>query len=135
MSESLLLDTHVWVWLMQGEKLSIKLKDRLEAAAGEGRLFISAISVWELSMLVHKGRLQLPQNVDRFVEQALENIRCVDINPKIALASNALPGEFHADPGDRMIVATTRELLAHLVTGDEKIIAYGKQGYIKVLPV
>jgi PIN domain nuclease of toxin-antitoxin system len=129
------MDTHTWIWLMQGEKLSAKVKDRLESAAAEGQLFISAISVWELSLLVQKGRLELPLSVDRFVDQALENIRCVDVNHKIALSSNLLPGDFHADPGDRMIVATARELMASLVTSDEKIINYGKEGHLNVIPL
>lgn len=120
---------------MQGEKLSNNIKDQLESAATEGQLFISAISVWELSLLVQKGRLQLLQDLHSFIEGALENIRCVDLNHKIALASNFLPGEFHADPGDRMIVSTARELKATLVTADEKIIAYAKQGHLNVIAV
>lgn len=135
MSETLLMDTHVWIWLMQGEKISTKLKDRLEQAAEKGKLTISAISVWELTMLVQKGRIQLSQDIHQFIEQALENIRCINVTASIALTSNFLPETFHADPGDRMIVATARELGAYLVTGDEKILAYAQQGHLKVIPL
>ena len=44
-----------------------------------------------------------------------------------------LPGDSHADPADRFLIATAREMNLTLVTGDKKILAYGKAGGVQVL--
>ena len=50
-----------------------------------------------------------------------------------ALESSHLPGEFHADPADRILVATARRLDATLITADRKIIEYGKSGFVRIM--
>lgn len=77
-------------------------------------------------MLVDKGRLQLTMDVDSWlatVEQ-IENLDFYPVNNKVAIESTRLPGEFHKDPADRMIVALTRVLSATLISADEKILNY-----------
>lgn len=87
---------------------------------------ISAISAWEISMLVNKGRLTLTMDVDTWLQTVdeIENVSFVPIDNKVALESTRLPGEFHKDPADRMIVALARTLSSTLLTADEKILRY-----------
>src|SRR5690606_2168339 len=94
-------------------------------AAGESVL-VSAISAWEIAMLVRRGRLALSMHVDEWL-LAVQGIECVSIIPisaEVAVQSVSLPGEFHQDPADRMIVALARERNATLITADEKIHRY-----------
>ena len=51
-------------------------------------------------------------------------IRLLDLTPAIAVGSTQLPGSFHRDPADQIIVATARALGIELVTVDERILRY-----------
>lgn len=77
-------------------------------------------------MLVNGGRLTLTMDVEQWLDTArqIEQIRFVPVDNDIAVKSTRLPGEFHKDPADRMIVATARKLGAPLITADEKIRDY-----------
>ncbi len=135
----LLLDTHVWIWLMNGAEplKSSRMRPQLEETARGAGLLVSAISVWELGMLEAKGRLSFSLDGEEWVRQALAvpGVTLAPIAPKIALASSRLPAAFHGDPADRIIVATARLVGAGLVTKDKKIITYGKKGHLSVLPI
>lgn len=91
-----------------------------------GDILISSISAWEIAMLVEKGRIALSMDVLSWlaVVEQIEAVRFVPLDSEISVKSTALPGEFHKDPADRMIVATARKFAASLVTADEKIRAY-----------
>ncbi len=135
MPEAVVLDTHVWIWLMIGEALSEPAKLQIEQSSSQGQLYLSAISVWELGMLSQKGRITFRQDIQSWITEALAGIQCVPLTPEIALASTQLPGEIHGDPADRMIVATARAKNALLLTRDDKILGYGDKGYLKTLAV
>jgi PIN domain nuclease of toxin-antitoxin system len=94
-------------------------------AAGDAVL-VSAISAWEVGMLVRRGRLALSMPVEEWLlaVQSLEGVSIIPISAEIAVQSVNLPGEFHQDPADRMIVALARERNASLLTADEKIHRY-----------
>jgi len=134
----LLLDTHVWLWLafdIPG-KISPSTRARLEQASIESPLWISIVSIWEIALLESKGRLRLPMSVDAWVRHAfsLPEIRLLKLDdPQVTIASCNLPGGFHPDPADRFLVASARHLNAELVTQDQKILDYGKAGYVQVL--
>lgn len=133
----LLLDTHTWIWLMNGEeplRSSSALKG-IEAAVRAALIRVSAISVWEVGMLEAKGRIALHLEVEEWVRQALAapGISLAPLTPEIALASSRLPGAFHGDPADRIIAATARSLDAVLVTRDAELVSYGSQGFVAVL--
>jgi len=135
----ILLDTHVWIWLLNGDN---QLKDRdalfyINQAAKEARLRVSAISVWEIGMLEVKGRVRFSVDCLDWVNQAFSapGILLVPLTPEIAIASTRLPGSFHGDPADRIIVATARNLSACLVTKDSKILEYGRKKYLDVLGI
>ncbi len=77
-------------------------------------------------MLVEKGRLTLTMNVDTWLETVaeIESVAFVAVDNKVMLDSTRLPGEFHKDPADRMIVSLARALSAPLITADTKILNY-----------
>lgn len=135
MSE-VLLDTHVLIWLLTGDRtLSPVIVAVIEQAAREGTVFVSAITPWEIVMLVAKGRLTLARDVQEWIDEALRQpgIALAPLDPAIAVASTRLPGTIHGDPADRLIVATARHLDAPLVTSDERLLAYGAAGHVAVL--
>jgi PIN domain nuclease of toxin-antitoxin system len=134
---ALLLDTHVLVWLMDGnERLGGKSRHAIQAAAQSEGVYVSAITPWEIAMLVSKGRLVMKQDIGEWVQAALSQpgIRLEPLSPEVAVASTRLPGDFHPDPADRIIAATARHLEAALVTADARLLAYGQAGYMKTLP-
>jgi len=134
---SFLLDTHVWIWLMQGNpKLSASTRAEIQAAVPDGQLRVSAISVWEVAMLEAKQRVVFDIDCNVWVDQALSapGVSLMPLSPEIAIASTRLPGEFHGDPADRMIVATARQQNCTLVTADQAILDYAGAGFVHVLP-
>lgn len=135
----LLLDTHVWIWLLNGSP-ELKSSNHLleiEKAMKHSSLRISAISVWEIGMLEAKGRIRFKMDCLEWVQQALSAPGTIltPLSPEIAIESSRLPGNFHGDPADRIIVATARHLHGILVTQDKNILNYGKLDYVKVLEV
>src|SRR5512134_80767 len=134
----LLLDTHVWLWLVGGtEPIGRPVLSAVEGAARRGRIRVSAISVWEVAMLDAKGRIRLAKDCLAWVREALgaPGISLVPLTPEIAVESSRLPEEFRGDPADRILVATARLLGAALLTRDERILAYGKRKHVSVMPV
>jgi PIN domain nuclease of toxin-antitoxin system len=133
---AVLLDTHALVWLVVGDgRLRLAVRRRIEAAAQEQQLWVSAITPWEIGMLVAKGRLVLDRDIMDWLQAALSlpGIRLAQLEPALAVASTRLPGELHGDPADRLIVATARHLGATLVTADAALLAYGQLGHVGVL--
>jgi len=132
----LVLDTHVWIWMMEGLKsdLSSATVEAIEEAGGRSELALAAISVWELSMLEARGRLTLSRSIDEWVRAALTapGLRLADLTPEIAVESTRLPGIPPGDPADRMIIATTRVLGGTLITCDDQILTYGASGHLSV---
>jgi PIN domain nuclease of toxin-antitoxin system len=131
-----LLDTHVWVWLLNGsERLGPKARKAIQRSLVEEAVLVSAISPWEVAMLVGKGRLVLDRDVGEWVQAALSlpGFRLEPVSSEVAVASTRLPGKIHSDPADRMIAATTRHLGSTLITADQLLLDYGKDGHIKTL--
>jgi PIN domain nuclease of toxin-antitoxin system len=134
----LLLDTHVWLWLVGGaEPLGRNVLSAVEDAARRGRIRVSVISVWEVAMLESKGRIRLAMDCLVWVQEALSapGTSLVPLTPEIAVESSRLSGDFHGDPADRILVATARLLGATLLTRDERILAYGKRKLVSVMSV
>jgi PIN domain nuclease of toxin-antitoxin system len=135
----LLLDTHVWLWFALGDagRLAAPVRKKIETAAHGGKLAVSAISVWEIGMLEAKGRIVLGSPCEKWVATALAlpGLRLIGLEPEIAVASSRLPGEMHGDPADRILTATARERNAVLATADERLVEYGKAGFMRVLDV
>ena len=131
-----LLDTHAWIWLMNGsDRLGPKARKAIERSIATEAVLVSAISPWEVAMLVSKGRLVLDRDVSEWVQAALSRpgIRLVALSPEVAVASTRLPGDPHGDPADRIIAATARHAEAALLTDDQLLLDYGKAGHLKTL--
>lgn len=135
MQKALLLDTHAWLWLMTGatDRFSQPTLDLIEATAQSNAVLVPAIAVWEVAMLDAKGRITLDSPCDIWVERALSapGVQLIPLSPRIAVDSTRLPGNFHGDPADRMIVATARATQATLLTFDAKILDYAKLGFVR----
>ncbi|HYZ25704.1 MAG TPA: type II toxin-antitoxin system VapC family toxin [Geminicoccaceae bacterium] len=136
-SQELLLDTHVWIWLVRGDgRISEPVRETIFQAAGAMTLFISVMSIWEVSLLADKGRLVLNQPCLEWVTAALlrSGTEPILLTPKIAVECNSLPGRFHNDPADRIIAATARAEGLTVITRDRQILDYAAQGYVSALP-
>lgn len=123
----IVLDTHALVWWVAGDAtLSKKAKAAIDKEMAGGDIIISSITAWEIAMLVERDKLFLSMDVGSWLATVaeIEVIRFYPVDVEIAMKSVDLPGEFHKDPADRMIVATARKLAVPLVTKDEKIRAY-----------
>ena len=116
------------VWWVSGDKSLSAIAARAINANLDsgGEVIVSSISAWEISMLIEKGRLVLSMDVASWIDEVtqIDGVRFVPVDNEIGIKSTRLPGEFHSDPADRIIVATARKLAAPLVTADKKIIAY-----------
>lgn len=133
----ILLDTHVWIWAVEGEAAALGRGAiaAIEEASQEGGLLVSAISVWEVAMLEAKGRITLSRALDDWVQTALQapGVRLLPLSPEIAVESTRLPGEVHGDPADRILVASARIHGARLATCDRGILQYSEEGPLRVL--
>lgn len=131
----LLLDTHVWIWMIAGNSiLSPLARKSIEKAKTREHLLISPISIWEISKLVEKKRITLEMDVSDWLKQWIElpGIQSAEFTFQVALLSNRLPGIVHGDPADRILIASAYEESAVLVTADEKILQYGSNSFISV---
>lgn len=132
----ILLDTHVLIWAVNGDRrLGAKVAAVIDDAQRSGRIGVSAITPWEVAMLVQKGRLRLALDVGAWLEKALgtEGVDVLPIEPAIAVDSVRLPGSFHADPADRFIVATARHWQVRLATADRAILDYAAEGHLSAV--
>ena len=122
----IVLDTHVWVWWVHDDAQIKPSQASVIEEAESGVIGISAISCWEVAKLVERGRLILPRPVDEWLSLALDypGVRLIELSPEIVVASTRLPGSFHRDPADQIIVATARVNGCPLVTSDQKLISY-----------
>ena len=133
----LLLDTHCWIWEQFGhtDRFSSLGRRLLERAAQNDALRVSVISVWEIGLLESKGRLSLKMPCSEWINQALATpgLSLEPFTPEIAIESSRLPGEIHADPADRILIATARITGAHLLTADEKLLRYGRTRHAHII--
>ena len=122
----ILLDTHTWIWSHSATKLlSGNVKKLIEKTQTDQRA-IASISIWEFAMMVTKGRINVKIDPKRWLNNSIDNsgLRVIELTPEIAMESCNLPGDFHKDPADRIIVATARAHNLTLLTKDRRIIEY-----------
>ena len=124
----IVLDTHALVW-WASDPAQIPAKSRraiAQAAEQSGALAVSCISVWEIAMLVARGRLQLTISVETWLAalQSLPSLTFVPIDNGVAVRAVGLPSFPHKDPADRFIVATALEAGATLITADRRLHSY-----------
>jgi PIN domain nuclease of toxin-antitoxin system len=122
----IILDTHIWVWWLHGDKRLNHTQIDAIIANEADLIGVSVISCWEIAKLVQYGRLELSRPIDEWFEQSLDypGVQLIALTPEIVIESTRLPGEFHRDPADQIIVATARLYGCPLVTLDDKILKY-----------
>ena len=119
----LLLDTHVLVWLAEGNpRLGAKALQTINKALATGQLGVASISFWEIAMLIHSGRLRDDISPVQYMADLclVLSLTVLPITPEIASLSQ---GNFfhHKDPADRIIAATAIHHNAPLITADKKL--------------
>ncbi len=120
----ILADTNTLIWLRTGEsRLGTGARQTLDGALRDQELAVSAMTFWEVAMLRSKGRLNFPEDVGLWRREVLgQGVAEIPVDGEIAIRANALP-DFHADPADRIIVATALE--GHrLITADDRILQW-----------
>jgi PIN domain nuclease of toxin-antitoxin system len=129
----ILLDTHVLIWFVQADPaLGVQAREMIETC--EEALGVSAITPWEVAMLVGKKRVSLGRSAGDWVKRALalDSIRLIPLEPAIAVTAGELEG-MHGDPADRIIIATAGHYDAPLLTADRAILAYGAAGHVETI--
>jgi PIN domain nuclease of toxin-antitoxin system len=131
MTEALLLDTHIALWLDSGnDRLRPSTRTLIDSCWQiGGTIFLSPITAWEIALLVDTGRIELDIPVDAWVQRFLDRpgIEGVPLAHRAAARSYQLHHLEHRDPADRLLIATAIELACPLVTYDERITEFGKK--------
>ena len=120
----IVVDTHIILWnALKPEMLSRKAKKALSAANNSDGIIFCDISLWEIAMLMHKGRLRIDVEYLEFIKLVSESNNYVyrGITPEIARLSAKLFSDNNKDPADRIIAATSIIENAKLVTADKKL--------------
>ena len=126
----LLLDTHAWVWSIEGDVRRIGRRARalLTRAGAQDRLRISPVSIFEIMALHTSGRLRLSRPAEGWLREGLAaaGVRVAEVTPAVAIDAGTIPRTALADPLDRLLVATARQLNATLLTADRTILDYAR---------
>lgn len=127
---ALLLDTHIALWLDEGNDRLLSTTVHLidQCWQSGGTIFLSAVSAWEIALLVDTGRIQLDLPVDGWLERFLSRTGVEPLPLSVGMASRAyqLHPFPHRDPADRMLIAAAIKTSCPLVTYDERIVQFGR---------
>jgi PIN domain nuclease of toxin-antitoxin system len=122
----ILLDTHVLVWMVSdSSQLSRNATRELRKGERSGELAIASITLWELALLYHRGRLRTSGSIESAIRTILEKsrVQVIEVTPEIAALTTTFPETYPKDPGDRIIGATARAYGLTLITQDERILS------------
>jgi PIN domain nuclease of toxin-antitoxin system len=126
-----LLDTHIALWLDAGDQsLRPRTRDAIDACWKRGgAIYLSAVTVWEIAMLVDRGRVALDGPVEAWTTRFLRRpgIEAVPLDVSAAMRSYQLRELGHRDPADRLLIATAIGLRCPLVTYDSRIRRFGER--------
>ena len=135
--ERYLLDTCAAIWINERSLLSGMATDIVRAAeAGKHKLAVSPITAWEMGMLVAKGRYLMSSSPHAWFRQlcGARGVELTECDPDILIDSSSLPGNLgSADPADRIIVSTARAAGFTIMTRDEPMLDYARQGHVRAL--
>ena len=131
MTDRLLLDTHIVLWLDSGDD---RLRESTRALIDDcwrsgGAILMSAVTAWEIALLVDAGRIDLDCPVEAWIERFLgrPGVEAAPLGHRAACRSYRLHHLEHRDPADRLLVATAIELSCALVTYDERIQRFAER--------
>ena len=120
-----LLDTHAWIWWMEGDvKLGRATIAALDDLPENERPFLSDISLWEVATLFSLRRWTTRLPFETWLAKACHprTLRILPISTAVGIEITRLPDRFHRDPADRIIIATARALRLPLLTLDRRIL-------------
>ena len=131
MTDGLLLDTHIVLWLDSGDDhLRVSTRALIDDCwRNSGTIFLSAVTAWEIALLVDTGRIELDVPVDTWINRFLERpgLKAVPLSLHAASHAYQLHHLERRDPADRLLIATAIELACPLVTYDDHIVRFGKK--------
>jgi PIN domain nuclease of toxin-antitoxin system len=126
-----LLDTHVWIWHVEGNtrRVGRRTARLLERWAARDALRISPLSVFELACLYASGRVQLSRTLEQWTAAAIESAgaRLAPLTTDAATDAGTMSGVLVPDLVDRLLIATARQVDAAFVTADTRILAYAER--------
>ena len=133
----LLLDTHAWVWAVQDDTRRLGARTRRLIARAEPReeIRVSSATLFEIVALHTSGRLQLSRPPEQWIRESLElpGVRLAELSVAVVIDAGYIPRTSLADPLDRLLVATARQLDATFLTADAAILAYAaRAGRVRV---
>jgi PIN domain nuclease of toxin-antitoxin system len=138
-SRAILLDTHVAIWLMNGE-LSENAAGAITHAAKEEGVYVSPVTAWEIGMLGRDRksagpRIRFLPDSQTWFRRLMEQpgIKLAAFTADMAMASSLLPGVIHSDPADLLLIATALEMNIPIATRDRKILAYSDAGHVQAI--
>lgn len=125
-----LLDTHIWVWMVGGEegRLGSATRALLLQAAGNGALYLSDVSCWEVALKHASGRYRLSLPLDQWLDLAVQvpGMTMLPLERRILLLGAGLTA-MHGDPADRCLVATAKLHGLTLITADQAILGFARE--------
>jgi len=125
-----LLDTHAWIWSVEGDtrRVGRKAQALLVRAEVQERIRVSPVSIFEIMSLHTSGRLRLSRPAEGWIRDSVSaaGVRLAEVTPAIAIDAGAIPRTALADPLDRLLVATARQLDATFLTADQQILQYAR---------
>jgi len=129
-TDAVLLDTHIALWLDSGnQRLRPPTRALIDAHwQGGGTVFISAITAWEIALLVDTGRIELDSSVETWIDRFLDRpgVEAVPLSHRAACRSYQLHHLPQRDPADRLLIASAIELGCPLLTYDERIVGFAE---------
>jgi PIN domain nuclease of toxin-antitoxin system len=129
-TDAVLLDTHIALWLDSGnQRLRPSTRALIDAYwQGGGTVFICAVTAWEIALLVDTGRIELDCSVETWIDRFLDRpgVEVVPLSHRAACRSYQLHHLPHGDPADRLLIASAIELGCPLLTYDERIVGFAE---------
>jgi PIN domain nuclease of toxin-antitoxin system len=129
-SDALLLDTHIALWLDSGDdRLRPSTRTLIDTTwQNGGSILLSAVSAWEIALLVDTGRIHLDLSVEAWLERFIgrPGIATVPLTHHAAARAYRLHHLAHRDPGDRLLIATAIERACPLVSYDARIVQFAE---------
>lgn len=134
MIEVILLDTNAAIWLSEGT-LPIESLTLVVDSSIENQAFVSPATAWEAGLLAMRNRYPFKNGPSAWFAWLIDQARLIEtpLTSQILIDSSLLPGTFHNDPADRILIATARALDCALMTRDKAILDYAAQGHLKAI--
>lgn len=121
--------------LLKPDILNSEVKNIITQAQNSDQLYISSISLLEIAKLIQLKKLHVYARLADFLNSIVDikGLNVIQLNPNIIAESILLPKEFTDDQVSSIIIASTREIAATLITKEQKIIDLANQGYLKLI--